>query len=93
MHKHPSFDGSFRVLCDYTACNWAPMLGEFRRLDHSVVNLLNDQQPQGVVAFVLRTETEKQIMEQISREYPWDMSWATFTDRELALAWLMAQPV
>ncbi len=93
MHAHPGFDRSFRVLCDYTQCNWAPMLEEFRRHEHSVVDHLNEQQPRGAVAFVLRTETERQIMEQISSEYPWDTSWATFTSRDPALNWLMSQAV
>ncbi|MEM9623533.1 MAG: hypothetical protein AAF993_17950 [Pseudomonadota bacterium] len=93
MHAHPDFDGAYRVLCDYRQCNWAPMLEEFRRHEHSVVDLLNLRQPAGVVAFVLSSETERQILDQISSEYPWKTAWATFTCPDVAREWLLSQPV
>ena len=92
MHELPFFDGVYRVLCDYTECNWAPMLEEFRQLEYSVVDLLNQQQPSGSVAFVLGSETERQIMEQLSQEYPWSTAWACFTHIDDARKWVLAQP-
>lgn len=93
MHDRPEFDGSYRVLCDYSECNWTPMLEEFRSLEHAVVELLNKRQPKGVVAFVLGTETERLLMAQIGIEYDWRNTWSTFTELEEASNWLMSQPV
>ena len=58
-YEDPRFSTTTPVICDYTDCDWLPMFKEYEQIPDAVLAKINENQPLGLVAFVLRSNSER----------------------------------